>query len=236
MIPLLATLLALASPVSADEPASLIEAVKSGSAAQVRARLDAGDDPLAKDQYGWTAAMWAAGHASAATLALLIDRTGKYPGEFRPVVEAAKGGKGANAALLVSRGWQADERDATGSTALMLAAGAGSTTTVKALLDAGAAPGLKDGHGQTALMRASQTGHAAVVALLAGRKGAGLNARDENGFTALMWAARGGQVKAIGALLAAGADRAVRGLDGSTAAELAVKRGGAEAAALFGAP
>ncbi len=41
-------------------------------------------------------------------------------------------------------------------------------------------------------------------------EGADVNARDAEGYTALMWAARAGWVEAVGALLAAGADARAR--------------------------
>jgi ankyrin repeat protein len=48
----------------------------------------------------------------------------------------------------------------------MWAAGSGKTDTVKALLAAGAKPGLKDNRGKTALDIAREARHAEVVALL----------------------------------------------------------------------
>ncbi len=68
--------------------------------------------------------------------------------------------------LLLARGVDANAIYHNDLTALMWAAGNGKTDTVKALLDAGAKPGMKDNRGKTALDMARDGRHAEVVALL----------------------------------------------------------------------
>jgi ankyrin repeat protein len=69
--------------------------------------------------------------------------------------------------------------------------------------------------------------------LLAAAKGSRLEAADQFGMTALMWAARDGSDGAARALLAAGASKSARSLDGKTASEHAAARGRAVLAALL---
>ena len=76
---------------------------------------------------------------------------------------------------------------------------------------------------------------AAIEAALRG--GADADAKDEEGFTALMLAARIGHAGAAAALLKAGADRAAKAtagrFEGKTALEIATERGNEDVAALL---
>ena len=69
------------------------------------------------------------------------------------------------------------------------------------------------------------------------RLGADLDARDSSGYTALMAAARDGQVECARALLAGEADRTLRATGnwhkGKTALQIAEEEGEAEVAALL---
>lgn len=131
----------------------------------LRTLLEAGAEIGAKDNLGRNALMYAA-----------FEHSAPQAVEF-----------------LLASGAKADERDAEGQTALMLAAaterGGATSLVIKALLEGGARPTLdaKDGQGRTALMRAAETGAAETVgALLAA--GAAVDARDGRGRTALMYA------------------------------------------------
>ena len=73
-------------------------------------------------------------------------------------------------------------------------------------------------------MLAAGNGHAALLPWLLER-GAALGARDEEGFTAFLWACAKGDLGCAGALLGAGCSAAAMTLQGETARELAVLDG-----------
>lgn len=89
--------------------------------------------------------------------------------------------------------------------ALMLAALAGDTAKVKALLGKGANVNAKDSAGRTALMFAVINLHYETVEVLLGY-GADVNLRADDGATALILAASSGDPKIVRALLDKGAD------------------------------
>jgi ankyrin repeat protein len=105
---------------------------------------------------------------------------------------------------------------------LLIAAAEGHEDVVVALLDAGAAPNTKNQLGRTALMFASSKGFVGIAKKLLAR-GADPNVvpTDEQGWTALMAAARAGQAEAVRALLGAGADVTAKDKSGKTALDLA---------------
>src|SRR5262245_55701112 len=78
----------------------------------------------------------------------------------------------------------------------------GDASMVKVLLDLGHAPDL--GGIAVPLAEASHQGNIAIVELLLTR-GAKVDAQGDEGETALMWAAAGGQVDIVKRLIAAGA-------------------------------
>src|SRR5213594_1727961 len=82
--------------------------------------------------------------------------------------------------LLIKRGASVDAADSFGTTALMLAARAGSVPSVDALLKAGAKVDAADHPGNTALMHAAIGGNLGVVErlLTAGASTAPRNAQD----------------------------------------------------------
>jgi ankyrin repeat protein len=153
-------------------------------------------------------------------------------GSMTPLFMASKNGSTAMINLLLTAGADPNAAsNATGTTPLMLAAGSGKVDAVKALLDKGANVNAKDlVNGQSAVMFAAAMNRGPVIELLAA-KGADLKAtsntstvsedsrnRDNadgrrgrapvvmGGNTALLFAARDGQMDAVKALVAAGAD------------------------------
>lgn len=110
----------------------------------------------------------------------------------------------------LTAGADPDARTDTGMTPLVLAAERGAPELVALLLDAGADVNGALPNGETPLMFAARTGHVPTLELLA-RRGASLDAAERlRGTTALMWAAAGGNAGAVRALLALGADPALR--------------------------
>jgi ankyrin repeat protein len=139
----------------------LMAAARRGNTATVQALLEAGADPNAKEKNGGqTALMW-----------------------------GTAGGFSAVTSELVRGKADVNARSKSGSTALMFAA-RGDLASIRTLLDAGADPNLEipDWKG-TALTIASTMGQPEIVEALL-NKGADINHRDENSFTALHAAVR----------------------------------------------
>lgn len=172
LVPFLAAL-----SLAAARPAALVDAVKQGDAAAVRALLQQKADVNAPAVDGTTALQWAV---------------------HRGDVESAK--------LLLQAGANPKAANRYGVTAIALAAENGDAPMIERLIAAGADPKAALPGGETPLHTASRTGKVeAVQALVA--HGADVNARETlRGQTPLMWAAAEGHVAAIEALLKGGAD------------------------------
>ena len=189
---------------------SIVDAVKAGDAARVRALIDKRVNVNERQQDGTTALHWAVDRDQREIVQMLIragadvKATNRYGAT--PLWLASVNGNAKTIAMLLEGGADARSANADGETALMVAARTGKTDAVNLLLARGADPNAKEGwRGQTALMWAAAEGHAAVIDLLVGR-GADLKARSTAGFTALLFAAREGRIAAVDALLEAGAD------------------------------
>ena len=128
---------------------------------------------------------------------------------------------------LLAHGADPKLRDSTSKAAMVYAASRGFDDIVQRLLEAGVDAQERYGNELTALMWAAGhydgVGAAAierVVDLLLAH-GAGLDATDNRGRTALMIAAALGDVATVDCLLRHGADRALKDKDGKTALDLA---------------
>lgn len=113
-----------------------------------------------------------------------------------------------------------------GFTALHLAAFFGKTVIAKALIDAGADPGVvsaNEMHVQP-LHSAAAGRHIEICRLLIAA-GADVNAKQRHGFTPLHAAAQHGDVELVELLLSAGADPAITKDDGGTPADTAEAEG-----------
>ena len=211
----------------------LVEAVRHGDPAAVRALLQARVDVHARQPDGATALHWAAYLDDIETADLLLD-AGARPDAANdlgvtPLYLACENGNAALVRRLLAAGADPNAALRGGETALMTAARTGSAGAVSALLGHGADANAREARaGQTALMWAVSQRHPAVVrALIAAgadvrartrvrsvatasspRTGAaeGVSVIDEGGFTALLFAARQGDLASARLLLAAGAD------------------------------
>ena len=212
--PCIAAALLLAGSFVGAQPAPvpLIEAVKAGDAAVVRALLDqgegAGANVAAAD--GTTPLHWDA-HLDNDTVAETliaagaeVNATTRYG--VAPITLAATNGSEALLRRLLEAGADPNHVSGDGETPLMTTARGGVVAAIQLLLDHGAQADAVEGwRGQTALMwTASQDNAAAASALLAG--GANLRARSEGGFTPLLFAVREGSLEALDTLLEAGAN------------------------------
>ena len=152
---------------------------------------------------------------------------------------AAFTGNDQLAELLIARKAAPDTIDATGKGVIVYAAARGAAHIVELLLDAGVDPNRRYRADLTPLMWAA--GHADNVAEAKGlrtvevllSRGAKIDLVDDRGRSALMIAAGLDHGAIAKALLAAGADRALRDNTGKTAADLA---GGAEVRTIVAAP
>ena len=193
---LLILLLSSAGPAVAAADERLVEAVRNGDYAAVRALVEASANVDVAEPDGTTALHWA----------VRQDRSGI-------------------AKLLLRARADANAANRYGITPLSLAGTNGNAETVALLLDAGADPNLANPEGETPLMTAARTGNPEVLRLLLAA-GAGVNEAEAwRGQTALMWAAAEGNAEAAGVLVEAGADVAARSSRGLTALLFAARSG-----------
>src|SRR5688572_29037239 len=206
----LLVLLMSAGTGTASAQSPLVDAIKAGNVAGVRAQLDTRVDVNAAQQDGTTPLHWAVDRDAPEIVQMLIRAGANVKAVNRygatPLWLASVNGDPKTIAMLLEAGADASSANLDGETALMVAARTGKPDAVSRLLSRGADPNAKEGwRGQTALMWAAAEGHAAVIDLLVAR-GADLKTRSNAGFTALLFAAREGRNAAVEALLKAGAD------------------------------
>ncbi|MFF4413951.1 ankyrin repeat domain-containing protein [Streptosporangium sp. NPDC001559] len=145
---------------------------------------------------------------------------------YQELLEAVARGDVERVEHLLRDGLGADPEAAGHSTALYAAAASGRTAIVEALLAHGADPGRISGGEEEGLplCAAAALGRVETVGALL-RAGADPSAREEDGWTALLWAASNGREEALTALLDAGADPEEANESGETALTLAARRG-----------
>ena len=176
-----------ATPASARVEAPLIDAVRAGDVAEVRALLAGAADPDRASSDGTTPLHWAANRDDLDSARLLLE-AGARPGVANRY----------------------------GATPLLVAATNGSAEMLDVLLSAGADPNVGLPEGETPLMRAARAGGAGGVRALL-RHGAEVDAAERwRGQTALMWAAIEGNAAAVLELIAGGADVHARSAGGFT--------------------
>jgi len=228
----------------------LIDAVRSGNVASVRALLKQRVDVNDATADGTTALHWAV-QANANELAqLLITAGAKANAANRygvtPLTLAATNGNAVLTEALLKAGANPNLTVGEGETILMTAARVGNVDTIKALVAHGAdVNAAEQWQGQTALVYAATENHADAVRLLV-ELGANVNARSKRlefpdfvfktagmiyavqpvgNWTPLMFAARDGAVNAVRALADSGADLNLVDPDGTTALTLAIING-----------
>ena len=243
----------------------LIEAVRNGDAAELRARLTGPVDVNARQPDGATALHWAVHHEDVVAADLLIgagaDVSAANDLGVTPLLLACRRGHGALVDRLLAAGADANAALPSGATALMAAARAGRLEAVNALLARGArVNAVEAARGQTALMWAVANRRPAITRALldhganvgartvtrrrvynmGGSRSAGSASRGialeevvEGGSTALLFAARSGDVESARMLLAAGADVDDTAADGNPALVVAAHGGHGSLAALL---
>ncbi len=241
---------AVAGLSAAGNSLALIDAVRSGNVANVRALLKQRVDVNGATADGTTALHWAV-QANANELAqLLITAGAKANAANRygvtPLTLAATNGNAVLTEALLKAGGNPNLTVGEGETILMTAARAGNVDTIKALVARGAdVNAAEQWQGQTALVYAATENHADAVRVLI-ELGANVNARSKRlefpdfvfktagmiyavqpvgNWTPLMFAARDGAVNAVRALADSGADLNLVDPDGTTALTLAIING-----------
>lgn len=138
------------------------------------------------------------------------------PGGSYPLHETARLGQLVMVKMLLDAGVELEVRDAAGRTPLEIAMLNGRTQTAKTLIDAGAE---FDPSGLLLLCAQQNVTDRDVVRFLR-QRGADLEARDEEGLTPLLIAARHGNHRLIHHLIEYGANVNTLGPDGESALEL----------------
>jgi ankyrin repeat protein len=233
--------------LGAQSTVRLTEVIRAGDTARALSLLKQGASPNSQDPDGMTALHWAVRLDDVALSRALLGAGAKAGAANRygitPLSLAAVNGSTDMVDLLLRAGADPNAASTKGETVLMEAARTGRPEPLKLLLARGADPNAAEREfGETALMWAAGRGNAeAVRVLVAG--GANPNARTASielpkakvdfsfavatalprgGFTALMYAARQGQVAGATALADAGADLNAVDPEGSSALVIAI--------------
>jgi uncharacterized protein len=167
-------------------------------------------------------------------------------------MEAAEKGRVSQVYKAIKEGADVNDKDEQGDTALMKAAAKGNEAIVVALIAAGARPNEKNGNGETALMKAAENGQISILKFLLAPDSVGkaadellkkagvdiklgasglalgetlVDARDDDGQTALIRAASKNQSEAVGLLIGARASTLLKTKGGRTALLIAVDEG-----------
>jgi ankyrin repeat protein len=215
----------------AADRTSLVDAAKSADADALRALLKQGVDVKAASADGTTALHWAS-YRDALESADLLIRAGANVNAANdlgatPLWNASLNGSTAMVGRLLQAGANPNLALLGGETPLMIASRSGNPDVVTQLIDKGAHVNARGPRGQTALMWAVSQQHPDVVRILLTR-GADIHARSDvlsqmmaapphgkpeynrlipfGGETALMFAARVGDLASAKVLLAAGAN------------------------------
>lgn len=212
-VPLLTTL-TVATAAAAEGDIRLVEAARNRDVQQVRVLLRQGIDVNRQAHDGATALLWAAhwNDVEAADLLIRAGANANIANDFHvtPLSLACTNRSAALVERLLKAGADPNTPIGTGETPILTCAGTGSADAVRMLIARGANVNAKEpSYHQTPLMWAISEHHADVVRLLV-EHGAELQARTRQGFTALHFAAREGDVEIARLLVAAGMDVNIR--------------------------
>ena len=188
----------------------LAEAAKNQDTKTVRSLLGQKSDVNARSSDGSTALLWLAHWNDVETADLLLkagaDANTANDFGMTPLSRACTNGSFEFVRLLLKSGANPNTAIATGEAPLMTCARTGDAEAVRLLIEYGAAVNAKEpAQSQTALMWAAAERHANVVSALIALH-ADLKARSKDGFTAIHFAARVGDLESVKLLLAAGVD------------------------------
>ena len=240
-------MIALATSTAAQSNARLAEVVRSGDVAAAMELLKKGATGHSAEPDGTTALHWAVQQDDARLVRALLTAGAQVRAANRygvtPLALAAINGSPSMVELLLKAGADPNAASGEGETVLMAAARTGQPETLKLLLKAGADPNAAERRfGETALMWAAGHDHAEAIRVLVagGAKPDAISAvinlpkakvdfsfavataLPRGGMTALMYAARQGQLNAVTALADVGANLNAVDPEGSTAIVIAI--------------
>lgn len=225
------------SPAQAQSP--LAELIKAGDRDAALAMIRAGADVNRPLNEGSTPLLWAVYHVDAELVATLLrneaDPNAANNFGATPLSEAVRVANAGMTELLLDAGADPNKSNEDGQTPLMLAAWTGVTAVAELLIEHGArVNGEEAWTGQSALMWAAARKHADMTRLLIAN-GADVNIRARTfdwsvqitaeprnqyrpagGLTPLLYAARGGCLDCVRAIVEAGADVEIPSPEGVT--------------------
>jgi len=222
-------LLAISSAVHALSDDPWVRALVKRDYATIEQLVAQGADVNRAAEDGYTALMLASSSRHPPLVRALLDHGARVNAVNSrggtALMYAATAGDLETAELLIEKGAAVNARAANGWTALTLASARGFETVVRRLLANNADPNIADIYGWTPLMRAVEQERPAVVRVLLGTPRVDINARNDEGDTALHRVAVHGLSDVVDLFIERGADVHVRNRDGRTPAMLATAQG-----------
>jgi len=188
----------------------LPDAARTQDTSTVRSLIEQKVDINARSSDGSTALLWSSHWNDIESAALLLragaDANAVNDYGTSPLSEACLNGSADLVRLLLRNRASANLAIATGETPIMTCARTGNAEAVRLLLESGADVNVKEpSQNQTALMWAAAEKHSGIVNALIEAK-ADIRASTKQGFSAIHFAARVGDLESIKLLLAAGVD------------------------------
>jgi ankyrin repeat protein len=236
---MMAVLLAAGAKIDVPSGVGLTPLMAAGNAASVEALCAAGADPVAVTNSGQTALMLAAGRGDQAAVSALIKAGAEVNASsdsgltaLHYAIQSTASARMVTVQALLDAGAEADEETDDGLTPLMGAAGAADPELVELLLEHGANVHARTSSGNSVVMfvchepgsvgrQFDRPGRAQACIRALVDAGADVNAANDSGETALMWAAYYANAILMRTLLEAGADPNGRDEDGHSALDFA---------------
>lgn len=189
---------------------SLLDAATRGDASGIRAALNARQAINQKNDKGQTALMLAAAKGAGDAVRVLLNEGARVDARdnegFTALMYAAYSGDPQSVGQLLRSGANLNSRTNDGNTPFFYAAAGGSIETVRIMMNDPAFEGLDSLGAGFPLHAAAANNHTRMIEFLLDSEEIDVDGQDENGQTAVMWAAVNNKSQAVGVLVRAGAD------------------------------